>query len=310
MPRLLLQNGSAARLATDAEDVVLDAPLGLYANLPDVLRRLTRLKRLRIKIHFARHSSLWPYGELDPYNNLEFLRDLNTLEELELYFLHRLTDGSAITELPKLRKVSIRYKTRFDLSWLNVSQIEALSLGLTQMVSHHEIITEMFNMRELEMSNVLSANLHWMRPLRNVGKLWLSGRVKSLEGIGGADNMRMLHLGLRFGDYGDFKQLRQLEELHLQSTYDFTSLEQMNTRQLRTLTIYGSKSKIQDLDSIKPLSRAMELEKFVFGGIIRDGNITPLLALPKLRDCMINPRYKDAIGGRLGDAARLGIFRF
>jgi hypothetical protein len=310
MLKLSLTNGNSTEIAADVEELRLDAPLELYRDLPSFLLQTRRLKRLRIKIHHARHAAYWPYGDFEPCKSLDFLRNLHSLEELELYYFNKLSDGWVLRDLPNFRGINIGFKTRFDLDWLNSFAMEKLSVGLIGIISNHGKISAMKNLRSLGVENVEGDDLSVLRNLSKLEFLGIGGRVKSLAGVGGATSLHTLIMEMKFQDYGDFDQLRKLVKIRLQSCYDFASLEPLHAPDLKELVIYGSKSRSHVLESIKPLVRSQKLEKFIFGGIINDADVTPLLTLSQLRDCLIRPCYKDAIVSGLTDPSRLGVFRW
>lgn len=152
-------------------------------------------------------------------------------------------------------------------------------------------------LREAHLIDVQIANLRSWNTWSQLRTLTLSGRgVKSIEGLQACQSLEQLTLlNLKMHDLSPLRELPRLTVLKLRmaDTVDLDSVASI--RSLRTFIVDSS---LHDdpvrLQSLKPLSRANDLEQIVlWETVVEDGDLLPLAELRNLKRI----RLASKIGG-------------
>lgn len=149
--------------------------------------------------------------------------------------------------------------------------------------------------------DVQIANLRRWNTFSRLRSLILSGRgVKSLVGLEQCEQLEKLTLlNLRMDDLSPLRELTHLKTLILSMPAGDVDLESVAAvPALRSLTIDDSAitdAEILELPSVKPLAKLSRLEELTLFCKVEDGDLAPLLELPRLGKLRLGP----SIGGNV-----------
>ena len=239
-------------------------------------------------------------------DDLEFVRGL-PLRRLDV-LARTITDLSPVYDLSgslEELRVQAGSGTRIDLAAM--PRLRALSCSWEQVV---DTIRDATNVEDLFLGAYDGRDLVPLAHLTSLRSLRMKGRpaLRSLDGI---ESMPWLdHLGIYLAPLEDSTALARaaspvLTELHLASCRRITSLEDLSQlTALRTLDVSEGGS----IESLEPIAGLLHLERlYVYGSTnIADGNLTPLLGMPCMRDLRIMNRRHYAPSAQ-EVKARLGL---
>jgi hypothetical protein len=160
-------------------------------------------------------------------------------------------------------------------------------------------------LEEAHLIDVQIANLRRWNTWTRLRSLVLSGRgVKSLAGLESLQQLeRLTLLNLRMDDLSPLRDLARLSELTLRMPLAGVDLGSVAALpQLRTLAIDDAALTDSDtlrIPTLQPLANGSALEELTLFCTVEDGDLTPVVKLPRLRKLSLGPR----IGGDV-DALR------
>lgn len=220
--------------------------------------------------------------------DLGFLRDLNTIEHLQIISA-KSTSVSVIENMKSLRKLNFNTTTKEVLDFSKLINLE------------HCFLVWWKGAKNLSLCSSLKSLYIEKAKLDDFSQL---SSLQELEEITlGNSNIESLHW------VEQFKSLKKLELLNCKKLHEFSSLS--NCKTLRWLAIDGSKNlsnidfvsslnsleilNISDngnIESLKPLEKVKSLKALSFGRktTIDDGDLSVLESLPKLAMLMFAPR--------------------
>jgi hypothetical protein len=229
-----------------AERAVCDVKLA-WDQLPGTLRQLA--------------LSRDPRGSTTPVVRFTNLRELS---------LVNLYPGDSVEPVGELRQLTFLRLQGEAKGWPALSRCEALE--------------------EAHLAGVRLANLRRYRTWTRLRRLSLCGKgLKSLDGLEAFEGLESLHLQwLSVTSLAPLRGLSRLSELTLcfvLGCHDLGPLAGLNAlRRLEISQPTMSDRDIYHVESLKPLAEATALEEIdLVGTAVKDGDLTPLAGLPRLR---------------------------
>lgn len=220
--------------------------------------------------------------------DLSFLRDLNTIEHLQIISA-KSTNVSAIENMTSLRKLNFNTTTKevvdfsklinlqhcFLLWWKGAKNLPLCSSLKSLYIEKAKLddFSQLSNLQELEeitLGNSSIECLHWVERIRGLKKLELLN-CKKLDDFSSLSNCKNLNWLVIDGS----KNLSNIDFVSL-----FDNLEILNI------------SDNGNIESLKPLEKVKSLKALSFGRktTIDDGDLSVLESLPKLAMLMFAPR--------------------
>lgn len=285
------KRGKPLSILKEARCVALVDPVSDFQCLGEDLRKLSQLERLELRAK-------------DDMTSLDFLDGLRTLRELFLHCATNLSDSSGILVCPRLRKIEIGWRTQFDFRFLE--KIKTLESIVCVMCDEERIamLTKAIQLKEVVLRG--GFKLDTLQAFSGMSRievlqLW-SGKIRSTVGIGSLTALRDLNLGYsdvqKVAEIRDLQALRRLQLIGNRSIHE---LESLACPSLEHLELF----EIPRIASLQPLAQCTRLNEFRFTGEIADGNLSPLFALPKLKQVSLATRYKGLLARAhsIGDCA-------
>lgn len=215
--------------------------------------------------------------------NVDFVAELPRLQELELIDF-KIDDIAGINALPNLKRLTVSTYARTPIDFSTFADLEECFL---EWVPGSDSVFDCGSLRDLYINRFPESDLRCLAPLTKLSRLRLGNGAKAIS-VAGVDRLASLrHLGLyrmpKLVEWQPLSQLTQLEGLDIHTCRRIDSLDFLRPlRSLRQLALVNC----GPIESLAPLAGAEALETFFFyeSTNVRDGDLSILLALPRLRD--------------------------
>jgi Leucine-rich repeat (LRR) protein len=225
-----------------------------------------------------------------PGHDLSFVKDLPELLSLEV-LTDRVDDLAVIECLAKLRFLSLSLIITERIDFSQFPEIEEVHLGWSPKAKS---VLRCTSLRRLLMTNYKSTvgDLSAFCSLSNLECLWLKVcNITSTGDLSCLTHLRRLEINraTKLMSLDGIEALRGLQELHVETCRRITRIDpvgQLTNLERLLLPNNG------EIESIKPLRGLKKLRQFLFyeSTNIKDGDLTPLKALPSLQDVAFQPR--------------------
>ncbi|MEP6754003.1 MAG: hypothetical protein ABJA67_00765 [Chthonomonadales bacterium] len=223
--------------------------------------------------------------------NLDFLYAFPQMELLLLTLYHEV-NCKAIHRLINLRNVSVigNHQIEADLSALSkLEDYTSYAGGPPKGIENCKAL------RKLHIQGFKASDLSILKDLTNLEFVRIDGG--SLVSLGGIENCHMLDMlwlsyQYKLSDISAMEMLPSLREIEMQSCKKVATLRSFATLpKLKSLVLAGT----GEMDTVRYFEGNTTLERFIFveGSFVRDGDFSPLLAIPSLVDTSIQgkPHY-------------------
>ena len=276
-------------------------------------RLLSRRPDVEIRV-FGSHGNTCDLAFLPLLSNLrrltvggavarpEFIAELSSSLESLSISMSELTDFDFLESVtPALRSLSLFPTKSKRPSLLPLARFRHLeTLYLERQQKDIDVLSGLTELRDLTLRSISTANLDYLRPLRNIWSLDLKlGGIRDLSAIAGIESIAYLEAWQVRGlsDLGAVSELPGLENLFLQSLANVASLPSLRgLAKLRRVVLVH----MTGLHDFASLEFAPALEEFAL--VEAMGNQPPELA-PVLR----NPALRRAQAG-FGSLKRNAVF--
>ena len=216
--------------------------------------------------------------------NLGFLSELPWLEALSVWGVYSVTDVSAVGSLTKLERLMMDASAKTPIDF---SQLAHLSECRMTWIDGSDALFETDSLETLHLSHFHDPDLQRVGRLINLQDLAIvdSVKLRSTKGVGRLKSLSKLQLALlsNLREWDEIAELRELEVLDIETCRFVEHLDFVRScRKLVALTF----ANCTEVDSSGPLKDLPDLERVYFweSTKIRDGDLSVLLRLPKLRE--------------------------
>jgi hypothetical protein len=226
----------------------------------------------------------WPEGDITSLQKLES----DAIRSVEVYF----DDVSNVSELKRFtsaQKIGLQTKDAKGFRSSDFPHLEYLAYSWTKSgvldAFSSELVTLKIDKYPFESFDVLPEAQSLTEFLVGARKL------TSLEGIDKFPNVRRLTVldATRLTDFSKLANLGDLEALVIHGARALSSLAVVSSlTKLRELVLHSC----ADIDSVEPITNLVALERLELTGNtkISDGDLNPLMKLPKLKRLQLVPR--------------------
>jgi Leucine-rich repeat (LRR) protein len=220
--------------------------------------------------------------------SVEFLREIDWLERLDL-IPWGVIEVSAVETLTKLEYLNVGVRWAGSVDFSKLVRLEHCFLDCGKGA---ETIFECKNLEYLHLHGYKPTPTHDLRQLQKLIVLKIQDSpLNALPELGGAKHLSTLWLRLcpNFANIVSICQCKNLEELFLAGCPKIRSLDDLLClKKLRKLDLSDNR----DMESLKPLEHLRCLEEISFFGSTRiaDGDLSPIMRLPNVKQVMFDSR--------------------
>jgi internalin A len=222
-------------------------------------------------------------------SDISFLRDLPALEGVDI-LSEKVTDVRVITELANLRLLSLTCKATGSIDLVKLKRLVRVFL------TWRDAYRSLFALHTLKKITILGYPERdlwiWPQPNQVLFEMYLSSRkLESLRGIGNFPKIGKLTISKcpKLACLDDLSTSTSLENFVLAKCPGVENLTSVSSlHDLRELSIEDC----GEIHSLAPLAECKRLEFLQVAGntTLLDGDLSPLLSLPKLREVLVARR--------------------
>ena len=241
------------------------------------------MRELKISSLILSYTNGWPEQDV------EFLRDLTFLQILNLTARRPISDG-AVGSLINLESLNLN---SYSSDRIDFSSMRSLRVCYLAWRTSAKTIFELTRLRRLGISGFKGKNLTAFSSFSNLEWLnFLISPVRSLEGLAGCVILRSLRLGMltKLESLAGLEHNLELEELDINTCRKVSNLAPLSHLQsLRKLYVQNGRK----IESLEPIGACRNLEDVTIEAHVRDGDLSALYELPRLRQLRIRmlPHY-------------------